>query len=228
MQGLKTAQIYSPSPGHQASQIGWQAWLLLQAFRDNLFPCLFSLQALPTFLGSWPLFHHSSLLLPWSWLLPWLWPSCLPLGRVFPSKTCHPVSGRRRPSSVESLELHWEVWSESCSVMSDSLWPLGLCSPWNSPGQNTGGGSLSLFQGIFPTQGLNPGLPYCRWILFQLSHKGQGKPQGSVGKDLTQIWVCQVECFYHRTRLPNCALCSRWWTPLSFGPSLQWPLLPRC
>ena len=56
--------------------------------------------------------------------------------------------------------------------MSDSLWPRGLCSPWNSLGQNTGVGSLSLLQGIFPTQGLNPGLPHCRWILYQLSHKG--------------------------------------------------------
>ena len=46
------------------------------------------------------------------------------------------------------------------------------CSPWNSPGQNTGVGSLSLLQGIFPTQGLNAGLPHCRWILYQLSHKG--------------------------------------------------------
>ena len=46
------------------------------------------------------------------------------------------------------------------------------CSPWNSPGQNTGVNSLSLLQGIFPTQGLNPGLPLCRWILYQLSHKG--------------------------------------------------------
>jgi len=54
--------------------------------------------------------------------------------------------------------------------MSDSLWPLGL-SPWNSPGQNTGVGSFSLLQGIFPTQGLNPGLPYCKWIQYQLNHK---------------------------------------------------------
>ena len=46
------------------------------------------------------------------------------------------------------------------------------CSPWNSPGQNTGVGSLSLLQGIFRTQGSNPGLPHCRWILDQLSHKG--------------------------------------------------------
>ena len=44
--------------------------------------------------------------------------------------------------------------------------------PWNSPGQDAGVGSLSLLQGISPTQGLNPGLPHCRWILYQLSHQG--------------------------------------------------------
>ena len=48
--------------------------------------------------------------------------------------------------------------SESCSVLSDSLWPHGLQSPWNSPDQNTGVGSLSLLQGIFPTPGSNPSL----------------------------------------------------------------------
>ena len=62
--------------------------------------------------------------------------------------------------------------SESSSVVSDFLPPHGLYSPWNSPGQNTGVGSLSLLQRIFPTQGLNPGLLHCRWILYQLSHKG--------------------------------------------------------
>ena len=62
-------------------------------------------------------------------------------------------------------------WSESCSVVSDSLQPHGLYSPWNSPGWNTGVGSLSLLQGIFPTQELNPGLPHCRQIVYQLSHK---------------------------------------------------------
>ena len=48
--------------------------------------------------------------------------------------------------------------------------------PWISLGQNTGVGtgvgSLSLLQGIFPTQGSNSGLPHCRQILYQLSHKG--------------------------------------------------------
>ena len=45
------------------------------------------------------------------------------------------------------------------------------CSPWNSLGQDTGVGSLSLFQGIFPTHGLNSDLLHCRRILYQLSHK---------------------------------------------------------
>ena len=62
-------------------------------------------------------------------------------------------------------------WSESRSVISDSLRPHGLCRPWNSPGQNTAVCSFSFLQGIFSTQGSNPGLPHCRWILYQLSHK---------------------------------------------------------
>ena len=42
--------------------------------------------------------------------------------------------------------------NESCSVLSNSLRPPWTNRPWNSPGQNTGVGSLSLLQGIFPTQ----------------------------------------------------------------------------
>ena len=61
---------------------------------------------------------------------------------------------------------------ESHSVVSNSLWLHGLYTPWSSPGQHTGVGSLSFLQGIFPTQGLNPGLPHCRWILYQLGHQG--------------------------------------------------------
>ena len=56
--------------------------------------------------------------------------------------------------------------------MSDSLQTHGLYSPWNSPGQNTAVRSCSLLQGIFPTQGSNPGLWHCRQILCQLSPKG--------------------------------------------------------
>ena len=68
--------------------------------------------------------------------------------------------------------IHILMWSESHSVVPDSLRPHGLYSPWNSPGQNTGVSSLSLLQGIFPTQGSNPGFPHCRRILYQLSYKG--------------------------------------------------------
>ena len=51
--------------------------------------------------------------------------------------------------------------------MPNSLGPHGLYSPWNSLGQNTAMRSCSLLQGIFPTQGLNPGLPHCRWVLYK-------------------------------------------------------------
>ena len=57
--------------------------------------------------------------------------------------------------------------------MSNSLQLHGLYSPWKSPDQNTGVVILSPLQGIFPTQGSNPGLPHCRQILYQLSHKGR-------------------------------------------------------
>ena len=74
---------------------------------------------------------------------------------------------------------NWGKWKESVSrsVVSDSFQPHGLSSsrllcPWNSPGMNTGVGSHSLLQGIFPTQGLNPGLPHCRRIRYHLSHQG--------------------------------------------------------
>ena len=49
----------------------------------------------------------------------------------------------------------WYVkWSERCSVVSNSLLPRGLYSPWNSPVQNTGVGSLSLLQGNLPNPGI--------------------------------------------------------------------------
>ena len=57
--------------------------------------------------------------------------------------------------------------AQSCPTLCDPT-----DCPWNSPGQNTGVGSHSLLQGIFPTQGLNPGLLHGRRILYHLSHQG--------------------------------------------------------
>ena len=50
--------------------------------------------------------------------------------------------------------------------------------PWDSPGKNTRVGCLFLFQDIFLTEGLNPGLPHCRQTLYHLSHQGS---QGNWG-----------------------------------------------
>ena len=80
----------------------------------------------------------------------------------------------------------WKWKSESGSVMSSSLRPYGLYSPWNSPGQNTGVGSLSLFQGIFTTQGWNPGLPHCRRIFLPAEPKGKAKITGVGSLSLLQ------------------------------------------
>ena len=88
------------------------------------------------------------------------------------------ITGDKRGSIPDShcVPLTWnESESESCSVMSNSFRPHGLLSPWrspwNSPGQNTRVGSLSLLQGIFPTQRFNRGLLHRRWILYQLSYQ---------------------------------------------------------
>ena len=66
----------------------------------------------------------------------------------------------------------------SNSLQHQGLSPARLLCPWDSPGKNTGGACHALLQGIFPIQGLNPGLPYCRRILYHLSH--QGSPSESV------------------------------------------------
>ena len=60
--------------------------------------------------------------------------------------------------------------TQSCPTLCDPMdW---LYSPWNSPDQNTAVGCHSLLQRTFPTQGLNPGLPHCRQILYSLCHQG--------------------------------------------------------
>ena len=102
------------------------------------------------------------------------------LGQLIVKSACKTVGGSLRggwvgllgSNQLTSVYPRVNKWSESRSVVSNSLWPHGLYSPWNSPGQNTGMNSLSHLQGIFPSQELNPGLLHCRQILYQLSHKG--------------------------------------------------------
>ena len=80
------------------------------------------------------------------------------------------------------------VVTQSCQTLCD---PMDCSSPgsslcsWNFPGKNTGVVSHSLLQGIFLTQGSNPGLPHCRQVLYHLSH--QGSPY---------ICTCVYICIY--------------------------------
>ena len=106
-------------------------------------------------------------------------------------------------------------WSESRSVVSNSLRPHGLYSPRNSPGQNTGVGRLFLLQRIFPTQGSNPGLPHCRQILYQLSHKGspcssKWWPNWEIGIDIYTLLY--IECCLVAKSCPS--LCK----PMDYSP----------
>ena len=97
----------------------------------------------------------------WTRVLPclWLWPWLMNLSWWL--------------KKIKNRFYFYEVIKcESRLVMSSSLQPHELCSAWNSPGQNTGVGSPSLLQGIFPIQGSNSALPHCRRILHQLSHEG--------------------------------------------------------
>ena len=138
--------------------------------------------------GSLCVFPHVNLLLPWcvpssvytgahNWLHKLVIPAC---GLQVLNPTFPIFVGR------------WKVKvkvAQSC----DSLWPDGLHSLRDSPGLNTGVGSLSLLQGIFPTQGSNSGLPHCRWILYQLSDKGS--PVGRYGD-------IKKPCHFHLPRIP--------------------------
>ena len=85
---------------------------------------------------------------------------------------CFPIwlQGRIQKMEVQSMCLV----SQSCLTFCDPMngKPLGSSVHGNSPSKNTGVGCHALLQGIFPTQGLNLGLPFCRCILYCLSNRG--------------------------------------------------------
>ena len=77
-----------------------------------------------------------------------------------------------RCAKVYFLACESEV-AQSCPTLCDPMDcnSASLLCPWDFPGKNTGVGSHFLIQGIFLTQGLNPGLPHCRQTLYHLSHQ---------------------------------------------------------
>ena len=91
------------------------------------------------------------------------------------------IPGMGEPGGLPSMGSHrvGHDWSDlaAAAAVSDSLQPHDLefarfLHPWSSPGKNIGVGCHSLLQGLFPTQGLTPGLLHCRQILYHLSHQG--------------------------------------------------------
>ena len=133
----------------------------------------------------------------------------------------------------KSLSSNPTLWNESYSVMVNSLWPYELYSPWNSPGQNTGVGSFSLLQGIFPAQGSNPGLLHCRWTLYQLSHTGSPRILGWVAypfsrgssqpRNQTGVSCIASRFFTQWAKLSNLVLLAMKW--FSFHTLLKAPSL---
>ena len=88
------------------------------------------------------------------------------------SDNCWLYPDYRLPIACSKTSFVWEVKWKSLSRVWLFVTPMDYThSLWNSPGQNTGVGGLSLFQGIFSTQRSNPGLLHCRQILYQLSHE---------------------------------------------------------
>ena len=92
-------------------------------------------------------------------------------------------------SCASEISVRVQSESEHRSVMFDSLQSHGLYSPRNSPGQNTGVGSLSLLQGIFPTQELNRGLLHCRCILYKWATKYTSNKVSTLGVGVLGSWA---------------------------------------
>ena len=102
----------------------------------------------------------------------------IPLGLLeFPNLPVPTEKSFAFQNLLDCLSLFFEKWKK-VKVVSDSLQPHGLYSPWNSPDQNTEVDSLSLLQGIFSTQELNWGLLHCRQVFYQLSYQGMGCKTG--------------------------------------------------
>ena len=79
--------------------------------------------------------------------------------------------------------------------------PPGSSVHGDSPGKNTEMGCHALLQGILPTQGLNPGLLHCRWILYHISHQGSKPGKGEPGwLGLVKIIHAMYKCFKNLTR----------------------------
>ena len=97
-------------------------------------------------------------------------------GKIKPTSLVSPVlaGGFFNTSASWEAQVNSVLVAQSHLILCDPLdySPPGSSVHGNSPGKNTGVGCHALLQGIFLTQGLIPGLPHCRQILYHLSHQG--------------------------------------------------------
>ena len=119
------------------------------------------------------------------------------------------------------------LYSARNICISNSLRPHGPCSlpgsliRRDSPGKNTGVGCHALLQGIFPTQGLNPGLPHCKRILYHLSHQGSHLLIKLCNLNSKALWIFISSCFCLRGLSVGSLLQFYKWTIVSVFPLLQ-------
>ena len=92
------------------------------------------------------------------------------------------------------------LFAQSCWTLCDptDCSPPGSSVHGDSPGQNIQVGCRALLQGIFPTQGWNPGLPRCRWILYHLIHKGSAHACVHVSVCLKRVWTFPMSVIQER------------------------------
>ena len=97
-----------------------------------------------------------------------------------------------------------------------------FATTWKYPGQDTGVGSLSLLQGIFPNQGSNPGLPHCRWILYQVSHKGSPRISEWVAYPFSRgSSLFPYKSYIHRRACGTLYRCGTWLTLMGWIKKLK-------
>ena len=129
------------------------------------------------------------------------------LGRTLIWKIQASNSWRKKHTDILDKMLEWKWKSPShvwlCNSTDYSL--------WNSLGQNTGVGSFSLLQGIFPIEWSNPGLPHCRWIPYQLSYQEDEMPTSLKIWESIVVLKNRINCILHPVVLSQ----QSWWMSLN-------------
>ena len=125
---------------------------------------------------------------------------CKPMDRSPPGSSCPWGFSRQEywsglPCPPQGDLLNPQIEPRFPALQVDSL----LSEPPGKP-ENTGVGCHALLQGIFSTQGLDPGLPHCRWILYHLSHQGSPiillKQEKMTGMGKIRVYLLDCVCLF--------------------------------